>query len=130
MTFIEKIKKWFKNEKEEMTLDFISISSMEAKYDEEDYMGAAKDLLDLLETYGRRKKKNHRYKGREFTYFILSNKRKELKNVGYGHWKNLNQFIKLNQTKVYPYHKNNLKSAIDFFKKEIKGLKEIKIEVQ
>ncbi|MDD3129942.1 MAG: hypothetical protein PHF05_01820 [Candidatus Izemoplasmatales bacterium] len=128
MSFIDKIKGLFvkKGKEETGKPDFISLMSMEAKYQEEDYMGAAKDLKGILERYGRRKRKNHRYKGREFIYFILSNKHKDLKNAGYNHWENLNQFIKLNQTKVYPYHKKNLREAMDFFEKEIKGLKEIK----
>lgn len=100
---------------------------MEEKFQSEDYMGAANELKSLLEKYGRRKRKNHRYKGREFIYFILSNKHKDLKNTGYAHWENLNNFFKLNQTKVYPYHKTNLRNAMDFFEKEIKGLREIKI---
>ncbi len=130
MTLIEKLKNVFKKDESNNTLDIVSVSSMETKYDHEDYMGAAKDLKLLLEKYGRRKRKNHRYKGREFVYFVLSNKHKDLKNVGYTHWENLNQFIKLNQTKVYPYHQTNLRNAIDFFKKEVKGLYEIKVEAE
>jgi len=100
---------------------------MEKKFEDEDYIGAAKELKSLLEAFGRRKRKNHRYKGREFIYFILSNKHKDLKNTGYDHWQNLNHFIKLNHTKVYPFHKNNLRKAMTFFEKEIKGLSDIKI---
>ena len=135
MSFIEKIKDFSKSifKKKEVNkdeLNFISVESMEVKYENEDYMGAAKDLKLLLERYGRRKRKNHRYKGREFIYFILSNKHKDLKNIGYMHWDNLDKFFKLNQNKVYPYHKKNLRKAIDFFEKEIKSLKEIKIETK
>lgn len=135
MTIIEKIKGWFKNNKTDApktneAQNFISIVSMDTKFKSEDYMGAAKDLKSLLEAYGRRKRKNHRYKGREFIHFILSSKHKDLKNIGYTHWQNLNQFMKLNQVKVYPYHQNNLKEAIAFFQKEIKGLAEIKIPVK
>lgn len=128
MTIVERFKNWVKNEKKDFTLDVISVSSMEAKYDEEDYMGAAKELILLLEQYGRRKNKNHRNKGRDFAHFILGSKHKDLKNIGYTHWQNLNKFIELNQVKVYPYHKTNLRNAMDFFKKQIKGLNEIKIE--
>lgn len=126
MAIIDKIKNLFKKDIKD-NLDLISVDSIKSKFEHEDYMGAAKDLKILLEKYGRRKRKNHRYKGREFVYFILSNKHKDLKNVGYTHWENINQFIRLNQEKVYPYHKNNLQSAIDFFLKEIKGLYEIKV---
>ncbi|MDT8336349.1 MAG: hypothetical protein RQ856_00825 [Candidatus Izemoplasmatales bacterium] len=130
MTFINKIKEFFnkpKSTKNDEIPNYVSLTSMEMKYEKEDYLGAAKDLKLLLEAYGRRKRKNHRYKGREFIHFILSNKHKDLKTTGYTHWQNLNQFIKLNHTTVYPYHKNNLRNAMSFFKKEIKGLSEIKI---
>jgi len=128
MSFLEKLKSFFKVEKKEAEqVDVISIQSMEAKYENEAYMDAAKDLKALLERYGRRKRKNHRYKGREFIYFILSHKHKDLKNIGYSHWQNLNRFMKMNKSKVYPYHKKNLRQAMDFFEKEIKGLNEIKI---
>ncbi|MGD9964417.1 MAG: hypothetical protein AB7E16_02875 [Candidatus Izemoplasmatales bacterium] len=131
MKFLDKIKDFFsKKEQEDTKVDIISLVSMEEKYQAEDYMGAAKDLKAILERYGRRKRKNHRYKGREFIYFILSNKHKDLKNTGYIHWENLNNFFKLNKTKVYPYHKQNLRNAMDFFEKEIKGLREIKIIAQ
>ena len=128
MTFFNKIKNLFKkSNRVKETPDYISVTSMNMKFEKEDLMGAAKDLKNLLEAYGRRKRKNHRYKGREFIYFILSNKHKDLKNTGYTHWQNLNQFIKLNHTTVYPYHKENLRKAITFFEKEIKGLSEIKL---
>ena len=107
--------------------NFISITSMEIKYENEDYIGAARELKTLLEAYGRRKSKNHRYKGRVFISFILSNKHQDLKNVGYTHYENLIDFIKLNHVKVYPYHKNNLRNAMTFFEKEVKGLYDIKI---
>ncbi len=128
MKLIDSIKSLFSgNAGKKEKPNYISLVSMEEKYQNEDYMGAAYELKSLLERYGRRKRKNHRYKGREFIYFILSNKHKDLKNTGYSHWENLNNFIKLNQTKVYPYHKTNLRNAMDFFEKEIKGLREIKI---
>ncbi len=109
--------------------NYITMSSMEQKYQNDDLVGAARELKSLLEAYGRRKRKNHRYKGRVFIHFILSSKSKDLKNTGYTHWQNMIDFIKLNQTKVYPFHKNNLRNAIDFFKKEIKGLSEIRIPI-
>jgi len=131
MTFIDKIKNFFKGKSKsdriKETPNHISILTMEKKFEDEDYIGAAKELKSLLEAFGRRKRKNHRYKGREFIYFILSNKHKDLKNTGYDHWQNLNHFIKLNHTKVYPFHKNNLRKAMTFFEKEIKGLSDIKI---
>jgi len=135
MAILEKIKDFTqsllpKKEGHKESPGYITVASVETKYENEDYNEAAKDLVSLLERYGRRKRKNHRYKGREFIYFILSNKHKELKTTGYTHWQNLNHFIKLNQSKVYPYHKNNLRKAIDFFKNEIKGLYEIKIPIE
>jgi hypothetical protein len=135
MAILEKIKKLTQSilPKKEGLKDFpgyITVGSVETQYENGDYNDAAKDLINLLETYGRRKRKNHRYKGREFIHFILSNKHKDLKNTGYTHWQNLNHFVKLNQSKVYPYHKNNLRRAIDFYKNEIKGLYEIKIPIE
>lgn len=135
MALIDSIKKVFKKseskeKKERVEIQRVSIASMEEKFEAEDLVGAAKDLKMLLEIFGDRKKQNHRYKGREFIYFILSNKHKELKNIGYKHWQNITQIIQLNQTKVYPYHKNNLRNAIDFFKKEIKGISEINVKLQ
>ncbi len=130
MTIFNKIKDLFKKdptEKKSKPIDLtrVSVFSMEKKFEAEDLVGAAKDLKLLLESYGRSKKKNHRYKGREFIFFILSNKHKDLKNTGYKHWQNINQIIQLNQTKVYPYHQNNLRNAMDFFKNEIRGLSSI-----
>lgn len=128
MSFLSKLfKSDNKKTNKDLELNIVSLSSMESKYENEDFMGAAKDLKSLLETYGRRKRKNHRYKGREFIYFVLSNKHKDLKNTGYLHWKNLNSFMELNKTKVYPYHQTNLRNAMDFFEKEVKSLREIKI---
>jgi hypothetical protein len=129
MSFIESLKNLFKrNEASESLKDsnLVSLESMEKHYEEEAYMEAAQELKILLERYGKRKRKNHRYKGREFIYFILSNKHKNLKNAGYMHWKNLHKFMQLNKEKVYPYHKNNLRNAMDFFEKEVKSLREIK----
>ena len=110
-------------------LNYISIKSMETKFENDDLMGAAKDLKSLLEAYGKRKSKNHRYKGRVFISFILGNKHQDLKNTGYNHWENLTEYIRLNHSKVYPYHKKNIREAMTFFEKEIKGLWEIKIPV-
>ncbi|PKK99997.1 MAG: hypothetical protein CVV56_08580 [Tenericutes bacterium HGW-Tenericutes-1] len=132
MSFMSKLKDLFKRKdsslkKEKELPDLISVQSMEMKYEKEDYIGAARDLKSLLEAYGRRKSKNHHYKGRVFISFILSNKHQDLKNVGYTHWENLIDFIKLNHVKVYPYHKNNLRNAMTFFEKEVKGLYDIKM---
>lgn len=109
----------------EEELKRISVPTMEARYEAGDIVGAAVVLRSLLESYGQGKKKNHRQKGREFIQFILSNKHKDLKNLGYTHWKNINKIIHLNQTTVYPYHKQNLRKAMDFFEKEIKGIRAI-----
>lgn len=134
MGFFDKIKEIFKKseakpKKSKDLPGYISIFSMERKFEEEDLIGAAKDLKLLLEAYGRRKRKNHRYKGREFIYFVLGSKHKDLKNTGYTHWQHLDQYIKLNTSKVYPYHKNNIRNAMTFFEKEVRGLSEIKIPV-
>ena len=129
MGFIDKIKDWFK--KKESVTEFedgsrmVSVAIMEKKYEEDDLVGAAKDLKVLLEHYGTSIKKNHRHKGREFIHFILTSKHKNLKNQGYKHWQNLNQIIILNHKKVYPYHKNNLREAMTFFEKEIKSINSI-----
>jgi hypothetical protein len=120
MAFLDIFKKKEKNERVE--LNKVNILTVEQKFEDDDLVGSAKDLKLLLELYGTKKKKNHRYKGRAFIYFILSNKHKELKNNGYHHWDNINQIIQLNHAKVYPYHKNNLRKAIDFFKKEVKSI--------
>jgi len=127
MALLDTIKGWFSKGPKDATKKGIderrvSVSTMEHKFEEEDLVGAAKDLKTLLEAYGEGKKKNHRNKGREFIYFILSNKHKDLKSTGYLHWKNVMQIINLNQKKVYPYHKNNLRNAIDFFRKEVKSI--------
>ncbi|MDC7243698.1 MAG: hypothetical protein PQJ44_07160 [Sphaerochaetaceae bacterium] len=105
----------------------ISVDNMEARFAQDDLVGAAKDLKQLLEFYGYSKKHNHRYKGRSFIHFILSNKHKNLKNIGYTHWQNINQIIILNHKKVYPYHKQNLREAMDFFKKEVKNINSIDV---
>lgn len=107
----------------------VSIDSMEYKFENDDLVGAAKDLKLLLEFYGHKKKKTHRYKGRAFIYFILSNKHKNLKNSGYIHWQNINNIIQLNHKKVYPYHQKNLREAIDFFRKEVKNINSLSINI-
>lgn len=107
----------------------VSVDSMERKFSEDDLVGAAKDLKLLLEFYGHKKKKNHRYKGRTFIHFILSNKHKNLKNSGYIHWQNINNIIQLNQNKVYPYHQKNLRNAMDFFEKEVKNINTLSIRM-
>jgi hypothetical protein len=130
MAFFDSIKNWFQKDPDkkkdvELEPNRVSIFTMETKYDSDDLVGAAKDLKVLLELYGASKKQNHRYKGREFIYFILSSKHKDLKTIGYTHWKNINQIITLNHKKAYPYHKINLRNAMDFFKKEIRSLNNI-----
>jgi len=132
MTLIDTIKSWTKKgstKTKEQSDEFqkVTVDTMEELFKQENLVGAAKDLKMLLEYYGRGKKKNHRYKGREFMFFILSNKHKELKNTGYKHWQNVNQIIQLNQQKVYPFNKKNLREAMDFFEKEIRGISAIKI---
>ncbi len=133
MAFLDKIKEKLANKspkpkKSYLDSDRISVYTMEEKYETDDLVGASKDLKRLLEEYGERKKKNHRYKGREFIHFILSNKHKDLKNTGYKHWQNINQIITANYDKVYPYHKENLKKAMDFFRKEIKSINTLDLD--
>lgn len=137
MTFFEKLKGLFQSkepkakkttEKASEKTERITVITMEKKYEEDDLVGAAKDLKALLEYYGTRKKKNHRYKGREFIHFLLSNKHKDLKNIGYEHWQNINRIIQQNQDKVYPYHKNNLRKAMDFYESEIRDLKNMIVD--
>lgn len=115
-------------ETEEGTLR-VNVSIMEKKFEEDDLVGAAVILRHLLEIYGTQKKKNHKLKGREFIYFILSIKHKDLKTKGYTHWQNINKIIHLNQSHPYPYHKENLRKAIDFYKKELKGIKVIDMKI-
>ncbi|XFA98708.1 hypothetical protein ACAG96_07510 [Candidatus Izemoplasma sp. B36] len=125
MSIFSKLKERAQNRKKSINpedLNEVSVVSMEAKYEADDLVGASKDLKRLLEYYGQRKKSNHRYKGRNFIHFILSNKHKNLKNTGYEHWQNINQIISLNHKKVYPYHKENLRKAMDFFEKEVKTI--------
>lgn len=101
----------------------VNVTTMEEKYQEDDLVGAASILVHILEVYGEKKSKNHRLKGREFIHLILSRKHKDLKTIGYTHWENINKVIHLNQAKPYPYHKKNLRKAMDFYVKEIKGIK-------
>ena len=103
----------------------INVSIMEKKYETDELVEASIILRHLLEIYGAQKKKNHRLKGREFIHFILSIKHKDLKTKGYKHWQNINKIIHLNQAHPYPYHKENLRKAMDFYEKEIKGIKSI-----
>lgn len=134
MAFLSSLKNIFtkkepqpKKEKKEVVK--VSVVSMEKKFENDDLVGAAKELKILLEYFGEQKKQNHRYKGREFISFILSNKHKDLKNIGYTHWQNVNQVIQLNQKQVYPYHKNNLRNAMTFFETETKGIYNFNIEL-
>jgi len=126
----ESFKKIFKgkasNEKgTEESLLRVNVKTMEKKYEENDFTGAAIVLRNLLEIYGTQKKKNHRLKGREFIEFILSNKHKDLKAIGYTHWQNIVKLIHLDHEKPYPYHKQNLRNAMDFFEKELKSIRSI-----
>jgi hypothetical protein len=132
MALINSIKEWSKKRAENKAKEVddsqrVTVDIMEAKFENEDLVGTAKDLKLLLEVYAIRKKKNHRYKGRTFIYFILGNKHKDLKNIGYKHWQNITQIIQLNHKKVYPYHKKNLRNAMDFFEKEIRGISQIDV---
>jgi hypothetical protein len=102
-----------------------NVTVMEQRFDADDIVGAAYVLRTLLEKYGQNKKKDHRYKGREFIHFILYSKHKDLKNLGYKHWQNINKVIHSNHKQVYPYHKENVRKAIDFFQREIKALNSI-----
>ena len=107
----------------------VSVAAMEHRYQLDDLVGAAAILRNLLELYGENKRKNHRTKGREFIHFILGSKHKDLKTQGYAHWQNMNKIIHLKKTAAYPYHKKNLRQAMDFFKKEIKGINAIDINL-
>ena len=129
MSFFDKIKSIFTSGNTvENDENLVSIITMEEKYKQDDLVGAARDLKMLLEEYGRRKRHNHRYKGRQFIHFILSNKHKNLKNAGYQHWQNIDKILFLNTDTVYPYHKKNLRKAMDFFEKEIRNLDNIIFE--
>lgn len=134
MSLMKKLKKSSKkesNDQKETTKNIkdVSMPIIEHAYGAGDYVEAAIMLKELLEHYGERKKKNHRTKGREFMYFILSNKHKNLKNVGHTHWVNINKIIQSRKHAGYPYHKQNLRNAIDFFKKEIKSLNTLKVYI-
>lgn len=107
----------------------VNVTMMEKKYEADDLVGSAIILKHILEIFGEQKKQNNKLKGREFIHFILSSKHKDLKNIGYTHWQNINKIIHLNQSKPYPYHKQNLRKAIDFFKKELKGINAIDMEI-
>ena len=126
----ESFKNLFKREQSdsdqlEEGLHKVNLMELENHFESDDLVGCAIILKKLLEIYGEQKKKNHRQKGREFVHFILNSKHKDLKTVGYTHWQNINKIIHLNQAHPYPYHKKNLRKAIDFFKKEVKSLKAI-----
>lgn len=114
--------------REEEVIHRINIVEMEKLYNADEFVECAVMLKELLEIYGILKKKNHRTKGREFIYFILSKKHKNLKNRGYTHWEHINKIAHMKETQVYPYHKENLKNAMDFFVKELKSLKVINIK--
>ena len=107
----------------------VNVTIMEKHYEADDFVGSSIILKHLLEIYGTKKKMNHRLKGRVFVHFILSNKHKNLKTIGYTHWQNINKIIHLNHAKTYPYHKNNLRKAMDFYKKELKSINSIDVEI-
>jgi hypothetical protein len=102
-----------------------NVHVMHQRFEQGDIIGAAIVLRELLEKYGQNKRKNHRYKGREFIHFILYSRHKDLKNLGYKHWQNINHVIHQNKKVVYPYHKENVRKAMEFFQKEIKALNSI-----
>jgi hypothetical protein len=125
--FLQKIKDLFSSKPKEhaTTGRRISVAAMEAYYAEDNLSAAASTLRQLLELYGKQKNKNHRTKGREFIHFLLSSKHKDLKNEGYVHWQNVQKILRLTHNKVYPYHKQNLRLAMDFFKRELKSIQTI-----
>jgi len=132
MALLEKIKNMFQKKasiQENSIQHTISLSEIQKKYDADDLINAAKDLKMLLDFYGKRKSRKHKFKGREFIDFILGSKHKELKNTGFMHWQNVTQIIQSNQTKAYPYNKKKLKDAIDFFSKEIRDLNIISVQI-
>ncbi len=106
-----------------------NVIEMKKCYDNDDFVGSAIILKTLLEVYGIKKRKTHHYKGREFVYFILSNKHKDLKNLGYAHWQNINKIIQKKQKQSFPYHKKNMKNAIDFYTKEIKSINSLNVYI-
>lgn len=133
MKFFDNVKKLFqkkpKKESEPLNYRVISLDEIRKKFDEDDINNAARDLKTLLDLYGKRINKKHRYKGREFIDFILGSKHKDLKNVGYLHWQNVVQIIEANRPKVYPYYKQKLKEAIDFFSKEIRDINNLSFTI-
>ena len=132
MALLDKIKKMFQKKapaKEPLIYRVVSLLEIEKKYEADDFVGAAKDLKMLLDFYGKRKNKKHKFKGREFIDFILSSKHKDLKNAGFMHWQNVAQIIQSNHAKVYPYYKKKLRDALDFFSKEIHDLHVITMRI-
>ena len=115
---------------QEHNIQQVSYSIIENTFEKGEFLESAVMLSALLEFYGEKKKKDHRYKGREFIHFILSAKHKDLKNVGYTHWVNIGKIIHSSKKAVYPYHQENLKHALEFFKKEIKSLNNIKTYIK
>jgi hypothetical protein len=134
MGFLDRLKKQkndsLESAEENSRIKRISVVSMEECYRNDNLVEAAIILRKLLEIYGEKKRKNHRLKGREFIHFILNNKHKDLKNVGYAHWKNIEKIIHTNHSKAYPYHKKNLRNTIDFFTKEVKSIKQIDVSME
>lgn len=115
---------------QENNIQLVSYSVIESAFEKGEFLESALMLNTLLEFYGEKKKKDHRYKGREFIHFILSAKHKDLKNIGYTHWVNIGKIIHSSKKSVYPYHQENLKNAIEFFKKEIKSLSNLKTYIR
>ena len=107
-----------------------NVSEMKKCFDNDDFVKSAIILKTLLEVYGIKKNKTHRYKGREFVYFILSNKHKDLKNIGYTHWQNINKIIQKKQNQSYPYYKKSMKNAIAFYTKEIRSINSLNVYIQ
>ncbi|MDD3477657.1 MAG: hypothetical protein PHP32_02165 [Candidatus Izemoplasmatales bacterium] len=134
MAFFDKIKQLFTgkaaNADEASLYRTVSLEEIRKHYDADELNVAAKDLKLLLELYGKRKSKKHKFKGREFIDFILGSKHKDQKNAGFQHWQNIVQIIESNKTKAYPYYKEKMKDAIDFFSKEIRDINGISIEVK
>jgi len=124
---LSKLKKVFKGKEsekgtsEDKTVKY-NVATMEKLYAADELVQTAKVLKKILEIYGVSKKEKHRLKGREFVHFILSSKHKDSKNLGYKHWQNINKIIHLNQSTAYPYHKKNLRKAMDFYEKELKSI--------
>ncbi len=128
--FLKKIfNKDLKNKDSVKKVKSSNVREMRKCFNNDEIAKSAIILKNLLEVYGMKKKKNHHYKGREFIFFILSNKHKDLKTTGYTHWKNVNKIIQKSQNQSYPYHKKNLENAINFYTKEIKSINSLNVYI-